>query len=67
MVVFEVNQCFIPWPRLKNVAGCREQRVIFRSVERQAKCSYRAWKMLINGAEKRGGIGNKSRFSKPNL
>lgn len=39
MVAFEVNQCFIPWPRLRNVAGCREQRVIFRSVERQAKCS----------------------------
>lgn len=39
MAAFEVNQCFIPWPRVKNAAGWRERRVIFRSVERQAKCS----------------------------
>ena len=47
MVAFEVNQCFIPWPRLRNVAGCREQRVIFRSVEQEIAnhSSFLAWEI----------------------
>lgn len=52
MAAFEVNQCFISWPRLKTVAGRREQRVTCRGVERQAKCSKRAWKTLRNMLEK---------------
>lgn len=50
-----------------NVAGCREQRVIFRSVERQAKCSEELGKCFYNGWEERRYWKTKSRFSKPNL